>query len=298
MAAQALRAFSISHGTMAAYRSLGNLVGGKSRSKAIEPHYIHRADSNLKYVESVGAIRDGMTALELGTGWVHWEALFTRLFYDVRFYLFDVWDNRQFAGLQQYAGHLKNRLYEDVDRPREQLGRASCLLDKILDCSNFDELYSLLGFTYIVEPRGRLDVIPDDSVDLVISSDVLEHIPRAGLEQLVLDLKRVLRPGGVCVAQIVEEDHLRIYDRSVHPKNYLRYSEFAWKALFENRVQYINRLQHSDYVKLFAGGFELIDEQIVVSSDNLPFEVSQAFKGYSDKDLKAGVTRIAARAPL
>ncbi|MFY7744445.1 MAG: hypothetical protein ACOVQY_03415 [Erythrobacter sp.] len=40
-----------------------------------------RADQNLAFIEQHGGIRDGMKVLELGTGWVHWEALFLRAFY-------------------------------------------------------------------------------------------------------------------------------------------------------------------------------------------------------------------------
>jgi len=297
LAAQALRFFSINDATMGLYRKLGNWAGGKSRAKAIPPHYIGRADANLKFIESLDAIRDGMTILELGTGWAHWEALFTRLFYDVRGYIFDVWDNRQFGGFLQYAAQLRARLYDEVDRPRDQLDRAAALLDQILKCTGFEELYALLGFTYIVDGKGKLDAVPDQAIDLVISSDVLEHIPPEGLRQLLGDLKRVMKPGGICAAQIVEEDHLRIYDWAVHTKNYVRYSDFVWKMFFENRVQYINRLQHSDYVALFDGEFEIVSEGVVASARELPFAVAPRFRNYSESDLKAGVTRIAARQP-
>ena len=296
LAAQALRAFSINATTMRAYRGLGNLFGGKSRSKTIEPHYIARARGNLEFIESLGAIRDGMTILELGTGWVHWEALFTRLFYDVRTYLFDIWDNRQFAGFLRYATHLRESLYAEVQRPREQLDRAAAILDRLVECADFEQVYELLDFTYIIDPQGRLDALASQSIDLIISSDVLEHIPRAGLESLVIDVKRVLKPGGVFAALIVEEDHLRIYDASIHRKNYLRYSDFVWKSVFENKVQYINRLQHSDYLNLFGTSLEIVDQRVVATSPELPFVVADPFKKYGEDDLKAGVTRIAARA--
>lgn len=295
LAAQALRLFSINGQTMGLYRKLGNAVGGRSRAKAIEPHYVKRADANLAFIESLGAIRDGMTLLELGTGWVHWESLFTRLFYDVRIYLFDVWDNRQFDGFVQYARHLRNKLYEDVDRPKEQLDKAAALLDRILACKDFDEVYGLLGFTYVMDPTGSLKAIPDGTLDLVISSDVLEHVDRAALPHLVADLDRAMKPGAICAAQIVEEDHLGIYDRTVHPKNYLRYSDTQWRLLFENKVQYINRLQHSDFTRLFGERFDVVRDEIVASAPDLPFAIAEPFRAYDERDLKAYVTRIAAQ---
>jgi SAM-dependent methyltransferase len=294
-AAQALRFFSLNSVTRALYRRLGNVLGGRSRASKVDPIYIMRASENLKFAESVGAIRDGMRVMELGTGWVHWEALFTRLFYDLEIYLFDVWDNRQFAGFIHFARHLRANLRTEVDRPTDQINRAEALLDRVLTCANFDEVYALLGFKYILHEQGRLDALPEASLDLVISSDVLEHVDRDALPALVADLARVLKSNGHCVSQIVEEDHLRIYDRKVHSKNYMRYPDWVWQLFFENRVQYINRLQHSDFVALFAVNFDIISEKIVSSAKHIPFKIAESFNRYDETDLCAGVTRLAVR---
>lgn len=68
----ALKAFSINGVTKSAYRTIGNMIGGKRRAGGVQSHYLDRADQNLAYIEQHGGIRDGMRVLELGTGWVHW----------------------------------------------------------------------------------------------------------------------------------------------------------------------------------------------------------------------------------
>lgn len=297
-AAQALRMFSATDGTRRLYRSLANKVGGKSRGAAMRPGYIMRAERNLRFIEECGAIQDGMHVLELGTGWVHWEAFYTRLFYDVQCTLFDVWDNRQFAGFINYARQLQLGLRNEVDRPEGALARAEALLDQALATASFEDLYRLLGWRYVIDPQGSLREIADSSIDLIISSDVLEHVDAGAVKSLVDDMHRILRQGGAASQQIVEGDHLCIYDRAVHPKNYIRYTERQWRWLFENQVQYVNRIQHSEWVQLFkSGGFEIVADRITERADLTGIRVSKRFAGYSDDDLAGTVSSILIRKP-
>jgi len=297
-AAQALRAFSATDGTRRLYRSLANRVGGKNRGAAMRPGYITRAERNLRVSEDCGTIHDGMHAVELGTGWVHWEAFYTRLFYDVQFTLFDVWDNRQFVGFLNYARQLRLRLRDEVDRPEADLVKAEALIDQALSMKSFEDFYRWLGWRYVIEPTGSLRDIEDSSIDLIISSDVLEHVDAGAVKGLTHDMYRILRQGGAASQQIVEGDHLCIYDRAVHPKNYIRYTDRQWRWFFENQVQYVNRIQHSEWVQLFrSGGFEIVADRITERADLAGIRVSPRFAGYSDDDLAGTVSSILIRKP-
>ena len=98
------------------------------------------------------------------------------------------------------------------------------LMQQVAESRSAAEAYALLGFRYLVDPTGALAGVPEDSFDLVMSSDVGEHIPRASLPPFAERSFAALRPGGWAYHQIVITDHLGIYDRSVHPKHYLRYT--------------------------------------------------------------------------
>jgi len=70
------------------------------------------------------------------------------------------------------------------------------------------------------------------------------------------DFHRILKPGGYMIHQIGIDDHLQHYDPAESPKNYLRFSDRAWKLLFENDVQYFNRLQACDWIdRIGSAGF-------------------------------------------
>lgn len=296
--ALALKAFSLNSATKAAYRRIGNVIGGKRRAQGVQPHYLTRADQNLAFIEQHGGIRDGMRVLELGTGWVHWEALFMRAFYEVEATVFDVWDNRQFDGFLTHVNALRAALPGLTDRGPDRTAKARGLLERVAACSNFEEAYAILGFTYLLAPDGALDAIPDRSLDLVFSSDVMEHIPHDSLPELAASLARTVRPGGLVAQQIVPSDHLCIYAKDAHRKAYLQFSDKQWARWFENDVQYQNRWQQSDFRKLFKhAGFEIVSEAIIGRADTSDLRIAARWAGYSREDLDATVTRMLVRRP-
>src|SRR5215470_13356688 len=94
LAAQTLKAFSLSPSTMQLYRGLGNKMGARKRETGAMPgYYLERINRMLRLNKQYEMIKDGSNVLELGTGWLHWEAITARLFYDIEAVLFDVWDN-------------------------------------------------------------------------------------------------------------------------------------------------------------------------------------------------------------
>jgi len=260
--ALALKAFSVCGPTRRVYRALGNAVGNRKRSGSSMPcYYVERVQRMLKLAERYQVLQEGSRVLELGTGWMHWEALTTRLFYQTQADLYDVWDNRQLDALKSYLAQFIGKLDRIPGITPSQATAARELAALVQKQSDFKHLYELLSFHYILEPEGTLDCIPDCTYDLVVSAGVFEHLPRKGVPDYIKSTYRVLRPGGYAVHAINTADHLHLYDRSASPKNYLRYSEKTWKCFFENEVQYINQLQRCEWMTIFAqAGFELLEE--------------------------------------
>jgi SAM-dependent methyltransferase len=261
-AAVALKCLSVGKPTRRFYRALGNKIGNNRRSSGQMPsYYLERVRRTLQVANQHGIVRDGHRAIELGTGWLHWEALTLRLFWDVEAVLFDVWDNRQLGGLKNYWSQLRGLLESNVPATPAQVRRAKSVLDSVAKVDSFEELYERMGFRYVVQPDGSLDQFADASFDLVVSGGVLEHVHRNSLPALAAGTRRILRLGGIALHSIDTSDHLSHYDSSVSKKKYLSYSEPTWRLLFENEVQYINRLQRGEWIELFkSNGFDIIEE--------------------------------------
>ncbi len=296
--AAALKAFSAGPQMRGLYRKLGNRVGNNRRMSGPMPsYYVDRVTRILRLLSQHGVVRDGDRILELGTGWLHWEALTLRLLFDIEAVLFDVWDNRQLDGLKNYVGQLIPLLKEGLDLTPTQRSRAVSIAEKVVRVESFDELYRLLNFKYVVESDGSLKQFSDSSFQLVVSGGVLEHVKREGLPELVAATHRILKPGGWAIHSIDSSDHLSHYDGSVCKKKYLIYSEPTWKYLFENEVQYINRMQRGEWLALFrAGGFEMVEEdsrQVDISE----LKVAPRWAGMDRGDLASTVLRVAMRKP-
>jgi SAM-dependent methyltransferase len=262
--ALSLKSFSSCPEMRRLYRQIGNNIGGRRRASGRMPtYYAARVKRMLRIVKHYNIIRDGDRILEVGTGWLHWEALTLRLFYDVQAVLFDVWDNRQLAGLKNYVQQLSELLESKDSFGLSDLesSRARSLIGAVLKVESFDELYKLLGFEYVLESSGNLTRLPDNRFQMVVSAGVLEHVGREGVPGLIKETHRILKPEGWALHSIDTSDHLAHYDTKVSKKLYLSFPERTWKCWFENEVQYINRIRRSEWLEVFqSNGFELIEE--------------------------------------
>jgi SAM-dependent methyltransferase len=260
-------------------------------------YYPERVKRMLGLQKKHDVVRNGDRVLEIGTGWLHWEALTLRLFYDVDAVLFDVWDNRQLGGLKNYVGQLAPMLNGGFGLTDREARRAKTIAAEILRLDSFEELYRHLGFEYVVESSGSLSQFPTNSFQLVVSGGVLEHVKRDALPHLIAETYRILKPGGWAVHSIDTADHLEHYDRTVSPKMYLRFSEQTWRGLFENEVQYINRVQRGEWLDLFINnGFESVEEEghrVNISQ----LRLAERYRCMKRSDLECTVLKVALRKP-
>ena len=262
LAALALKCFSSNKTSRSLYRGLGNWLGGKKRANGKMPfYYFDRLERNIATCIKYGPLRADDVILELGTGWVHWDALTLRLFFDFQAVLYDVWDNRQLGALKSFVSQLEERFGQKGFLESCDFDRARSLIRKIEGASTFDELYRILGFRYVLDPSGLMECLPRNTFRAVLSSGVMEHIPSATAPQFVSNMASLLAKSGLGIHDINLGDHLHLYDSSVSPKQYLTYSESHWKIWFENGVQYINRIQRGDWLRMFTqAGFSILEE--------------------------------------
>ena len=283
LAAGALKAFSINETSRALYRRIGNILRKHKRMHRQNKldSYIRRGNLFVNLCDKYKAVKAGDKLLEIGTGWMHWYSIYLRLFYEVGVTMLDVWDNRQLDATKT----LFTRFQTMVSN-----GTARCERMDDLDClvraDSFEELYARLGLKYVIERRGSLSNFPDNSFGCVFSFHVFEHIPAENVEELARNIRRVLRPGGYSIHQIALNDHIGLYDRKVSEKNYLRYSDTTWKRYFENKVQYFNRLQASDWLGLFSrNGFTLLEKKAgFCDIGALPIDAK--YRDYERQDLE------------
>jgi predicted SAM-dependent methyltransferase len=293
MSALALKAFSFNAPTRQLYRQIGNHFGAKKRHRVSDlPIRVERGELIVDLCRKYHALENGEKLLEIGTGWMHWYSLYLWIFYECRITALDIWDNRQFSALKAGFAKLIDRYGED--RANETALNNLAIINR---ASNFAELYRETGIEHVVEPRGSLDQFDDRSFDCILSMHVLEHVPTKYVTDLVRNMYRTLKPGKYTIHQIGIDDHLAHYDRKTSQKQYLQYSDWTWRAFFENEVQYFNRLQMSEWLDAFRNEGFILEEKLVESTDIANLKIASRFADYSKEDLSCTILTLVYRKP-
>jgi len=138
------------------------------------------------------------------------------------------------------------------------------------------DLQNYLNITYEA-PFSLIDSHLDaNSFDACISTDTLEHIPIIELTNIFLELKRIIRTGGLISTIIDYSDHYSHSDSKISPLNFLKFDNKYFNK-FNHSINYQNRLRHYDYSKLFTDlGFRVIENKILESA-TLPINISKDF---------------------
>ena len=139
--------------------------------------------------------------------------------------------------------------------------------------------------------------LPNGTVDLATSADVLEYIPADVLAGLLAEFRRIVSPRGVMSHIIDLADEYSFFDPSLSPFNFLRYSHRAWR-LINNPLIPLTRLRLPQYRELIAGaGFDVLVEECTRGEpgDLKRVPLAPEFRSLSEDDLLVLTARIVAR---
>lgn len=108
-----------------------------------------------------------------------------------------------------------------------------------------EEVLAACNGRYLTAGLSSLREIPDESVDFIWSHAVLEHVKRAEFLPIMKELRRVVRPDGVCSHLVDFRDHLG------GQLNNLRFSRRFWESeLVATAGFYTNRIRYSEMLAL------------------------------------------------
>ena len=149
-----------------------------------------------------------------------------------------------------------------------------------------------IAVTYMV-PWSESDVIEKESVDVILSHSVLEHVVDA--EEVYKALSSWLKPEGLMSHQIDFSSH----GTSAKWNGYRAYSEFLWKIILGKREFLINRLPVSAHLNLMEKyGFDIFCLMKNYEPGGIERkELSSAWKCISDDDLACSGAFIQVRKP-
>ena len=200
----------------------------------------------------------GGTVMDVGTGWFHLDAFLLWLVGDYKIYLFDIADKAKLVYIRNYL----HRLRDDIDLLVEQLDIDRDVtvhkLEELLRIETREGIYEACNFVPCITKRTDIPFLPENSVDFMVSTCVLNHIPPEVLLPELVALRRMLKPEARMYHMLGHEDHWAFHDGSANHFNYYRYSDRFYELLFATKFEFQNRLVKQEWAALFEKcGFEL-----------------------------------------
>ncbi len=200
--------------------------------------------------------------LELGTGWFPVVPVAMSLSGVERVHSVDITSHVTPENLAAAAGRVLEAAEENPERfgpwpDEERMGS----LREILDASDgpppVDDVAEVLGIDFIVGDAATVD-LPDESIDLIVSNNTLEHIPEPVIRRLLVRFRGLVAPDGVMSHFIDLSDHFAHLDRSITIYNFLRFSERQWRWI-DNDIQPQNRMRCRDHQRMQEElGFQIV----------------------------------------
>lgn len=153
-----------------------------------------------------------------------------------------------------------------------------------------------LNISYVAPLDVADSGFPDGSFDVCVSTNTMEHIPEKQLSAILVELRRILVPGGIVSAIIDYSDHYSHTDPSIGRLNFLRFTDAEFQR-YNHRSHFQNRLRHSEYARLFRNAGFVIEQEEVLGWAELPDVIPREDIRRRDPCFAATAGRFVARCP-
>jgi SAM-dependent methyltransferase len=187
------------------------------------------------------------TALELGTGWEPLIPLLLRCAGCEKVITVDLHNLLDVISCKRVAEFI----LEEKNLISSKAGIEPQIIEEFIKSISFDNVKEFLktsSIEYLSPCDARSLPLQDNTIDFIVSNNVLEHIPPEILKAIHLEFHRVLQNEGRMYHQVDNHDHLSYSDTSITDVNFLKYNEKIWKLLNSNPIDYQNRLRHFEYL--------------------------------------------------
>jgi SAM-dependent methyltransferase len=204
----------------------------------------------VRHLRAAGVDIRGATMLELGTGWFPTLPLCSYLAGVGHMYTFDRVRLVERDMLVLLADRLAAHVSLIARESEQELDEVAGLQREMLDALEREMLLTTATRS-VVDYRAPGDVTStgmlNETVDVVFSSSVLEHMPAEMIQASFAEAWRILKPGGVMFHAVNCGDHYAVSDRSLHPLHFLQFSPAEWER-WNNAFLYQNRLRACDFI--------------------------------------------------
>ena len=225
---------------------------------ALDDQTLEQGLRQIEMLRAAGISLAGKVVLELGTGWKPTIPFLFMLAGCREVLLVDsqrLLDRALIAGTARALTARRQVL-------AERLGVGVEMVEQRLRAPAHTDLNGLLRhyrMRYLAPFDARRTGLPKESVDIVISRAVLEHVPPPTVDALFAEFARVLKHDGAMCYVIDNSDHWEHGDKSISRVNFLKFPDRLWRVITINPLDYQNRLRHFEYAEMLRRhGFDIV----------------------------------------
>jgi SAM-dependent methyltransferase len=230
----------------------------------------------------------GRRVVEMGTGWDGLAPLVLSVlgaesvvtFDHVRHFRFDL-------GQEALRALSVDSVVERLNRIE---GGAAVRLRALAAEKDLDALLHRAKITYVAPGDATQTGLPNNSIDIVYSYAVLEHVSEKVIVGFLREARRILKADGIIACVIGLGDHYTSVDPSLTFVNFLKYPEWAWALLVKNKISYHNRLREKQFLEIFANeGARVVWKKSHIRARDVAaaanMHVDQRFAGMTPEEL-------------
>ena len=247
-------------GSESLYWAIQRTVGGRKNGIDLIPYFEIAAKMVARLNQANSTIEDARV-MEVGTGHALALPICLYLCGARAVYTFDLHRYLKPKLVMESLGSIRGKsdLIRDLFSPHMDRAKLDSRLATLFAASTFEELIELTKIDYRAPADATATGLPDHSVDIHFSNNVLEHVPGPVIQRMLIEANRVLSHGGLAYHRINPGDHFARYDRSISSTNFLRFSDSEWQRVGGNKFGYHNRLRAYEYKEIFRlAGHEII----------------------------------------
>ena len=261
-------------------------------------HFEQNVDSKLsdwkltcQYLSDVHFDIRGATIVEVGTGWYPVLPICFSLAGAKCIQSYDIHRHINAKLTRRALGDLAPHLDAIATICSAGPAEIRATYQQLLQAPDIDELLRLCRIEYHAPGDARKTGLPPDSVDLVYSNSVFEHVPGDAILEILRESRRILKPGGLALHNVGCGDHYAFFDHSISFINFLQFSEAEWRR-WNNSLLYQNRLRVPQFLALAEeAGLKVIYKQTHVRPESrhalANLALAPEFRGFSPEDLVA-----------
>lgn len=265
-----------------------------------------RAFELVRLAQEVEAPLEQATILEVGTGWRPLVPFVFALSGAKSVVTVDVnpWLTHDYA-LETWKalGSRLELIAAEINVPLVDIRERYRKVD--FSVTDLHDFLDQVNITYQYPADARRTGLTDDSIDMVVSSNVLEHIPLDVQTDIHKESLRILKSGGIAVHRFNPQDHFSTVDSKITNANFLQFTQKEWNWLGGSGLSYHNRLRAPAYRTMFTEtGFDLricrerVDERSLKAIESGELTLNAEFISELPRDLAVDYMWVVAQKPL